>query len=115
MNPQKLAMKYLLKLILLTPAALFAAAPVPTEILPESIPGAKPRNVVFILSDDHRHDAMSFLGHQVARGFLGGVRFLSVIIRLSDDIVQGPGDAGVHFDLVVQPVMACLAVDLATG
>jgi hypothetical protein len=30
-------------------------------------PGAKPRNVVFILSDDHRYDAMSFLGHQFAK------------------------------------------------
>ncbi|MEM6654331.1 MAG: sulfatase [Planctomycetota bacterium] len=26
----------------------------------------KPRNVVFILSDDHRYDAMSFMGHQFA-------------------------------------------------
>ncbi len=25
--------------------------------------GAKPRNILFILSDDHRYDAMSFLGH----------------------------------------------------
>jgi N-acetylglucosamine-6-sulfatase len=60
-------MKYLLKLILLTPAALFAAAPVPTGIVAERISGAKPRNVVFILSDDHRYDAMSFLGHQFAK------------------------------------------------
>lgn len=30
------------------------------------IEGAKPRNVVFILSDDHRYDAMSFMGHQFA-------------------------------------------------
>ncbi len=27
------------------------------------IAGAKPLNVVFILSDDHRYDVMSFLGH----------------------------------------------------
>lgn len=47
--------------------ALRAAAPVPAEIRAERIPGAKPRNVVFILSDDHRHDAMSFLGHQFAK------------------------------------------------
>lgn len=26
-------------------------------------PGVRPRNIVFILSDDHRYDAMSFLGH----------------------------------------------------
>ena len=37
------------------------------DIVPERIPGAKPRNVVFILADDHRYDAMSFLGHQFAR------------------------------------------------
>lgn len=29
----------------------------------KGIEGRKPRNVVFILSDDHRYDAMSFLGH----------------------------------------------------
>lgn len=44
-----------------------AVAPVPSEIVPERIPGAKPRNVVFILADDHRYDAMSFMGHQFAQ------------------------------------------------
>jgi N-acetylglucosamine-6-sulfatase len=29
--------------------------------------GATPRNVVFILSDDHRYDAMSFMGHPVVK------------------------------------------------
>mgnify|MGYP002623028589 CR=1 FL=1 len=29
----------------------------------EKIPGAKPRNIIFILSDDHRYDAMGFMGH----------------------------------------------------
>lgn len=29
----------------------------------KKIPNAKPRNVVFILSDDHRWDAMGFMGH----------------------------------------------------
>ncbi len=47
--------------------ATLRAVPVPQAIEPEPIPGAKPRNVVFILSDDHRYDAMSFLGHQFAR------------------------------------------------
>ena len=32
----------------------------------QKIAGSKPRNVVFILSDDHRYDAMSFMGHQFA-------------------------------------------------
>lgn len=47
----------------------FASAevvPVPQVILPERAPGAKPLNVVFILSDDHRFDAMSFMGHPLA-------------------------------------------------
>ena len=46
---------------------LLAVVPVPNEVTPVSIDGAKPRNVVFILSDDHRYDAMSFLGHQFAQ------------------------------------------------
>ena len=60
---------------LLLPVKSFAAnqpeeapsvAPVPSDISPVKIDGAKPRNVVFILSDDHRYDAMSFMGHQFA-------------------------------------------------
>ena len=54
-------------LCLAAASMLQAAAPVPTEVLPERIPGAKPRNVVFILTDDHRYDAMGFLGHQFAK------------------------------------------------
>ncbi|MCA9261517.1 MAG: sulfatase-like hydrolase/transferase, partial [Planctomycetales bacterium] len=37
-----------------------------TDVRPQYRQDAKPRNVVFILSDDHRYDAMSFLGHQFA-------------------------------------------------
>lgn len=51
---------------LLLTASLPAVTPVPSEVTPEKIGGAEPRNVVFILSDDHRYDAMSFLGHQFA-------------------------------------------------
>ena len=29
--------------------------------------GAKPRNIVFILTDDHRYDALGFMGHPLAR------------------------------------------------
>ena len=50
----------------IAPTILPAAAPIPEEVIPERIPGVTPRNVVFILSDDHRYDAMSFLGHQFA-------------------------------------------------
>ncbi|PAW67211.1 MAG: acetylglucosamine-6-sulfatase [Opitutia bacterium Tous-C1TDCM] len=45
---------------------LSAVVPVPTEIVPQRVAGAKARNVVFILADDHRYDAMSFMGHPVA-------------------------------------------------
>ena len=56
-------------------AALIAASipasaevtPVPATVAPKKIAGAKPRNVVFILSDDHRYDAMSFMGHVFAK------------------------------------------------
>ncbi len=61
-------MKHLLKLLwILAPSALSAVTPMPEKVLPLPIPDAKPRNVVFILSDDHRYDAMSFLGHQFAK------------------------------------------------
>ena len=44
-----------------------AVTPVPDSVVVETVDGAEPRNVVFILSDDHRYDAMSFLDHQFAR------------------------------------------------
>ncbi len=49
--------------------ALSAAAAIPvascsdrSSLKLESVPGVKPRNVIFILSDDHRHDFMGFMG-----------------------------------------------------
>ncbi|MCU0795194.1 MAG: sulfatase [Akkermansiaceae bacterium] len=61
-------MNHILKLsMIFAPWALSAVEPVPDEVVPEPVPGSKPRNVVFILSDDHRFDAMSFLGHQFAQ------------------------------------------------
>jgi N-acetylglucosamine-6-sulfatase len=33
----------------------------------ERVPGAKPRNVVFILADDHRYDAMGFMGNPIVK------------------------------------------------
>ena len=41
--------------------------PVPNTVIPTRIEQAQPRNVVFILSDDHRYDAMSFMGHPFAK------------------------------------------------
>jgi N-acetylglucosamine-6-sulfatase len=43
-----------------------SVSPVPADVQVQKIAGSKPRNVVFILSDDHRYDAMSFMGHQFA-------------------------------------------------
>lgn len=40
-----------------------AATVFPSSIEVKAKPGAKPRNVIFILSDDHRYDAMGFMGH----------------------------------------------------
>ena len=48
-------------------ATLSAVEPAPDEVVARKIDDAKPKNVVFILTDDHRWDAMSFLGHQFAR------------------------------------------------
>ncbi len=60
--------KILTLIALLATSMLFAkVAPVPEQVVPEVIKGATPRNVVFILSDDHRYDAMSFMGHQFAQ------------------------------------------------
>ncbi len=38
-------------------------APLPPSAI-QKLPGAKPRNVVFILTDDHRYDALGFLNKQ---------------------------------------------------
>ncbi|MFM9092699.1 MAG: sulfatase-like hydrolase/transferase, partial [Verrucomicrobiota bacterium] len=46
--------------------ALAATAATPVEIRPEPLPGARPRNVILILVDDHRYDALGFLGHPLA-------------------------------------------------
>jgi len=43
-----------------------AVTPVPESVIPVKDRNTEPRNVVFILSDDHRYDAMSFMGHPLA-------------------------------------------------
>jgi len=60
-------MRLLPLLGLLAVAAAAAVTPVPSSVEPQKAAGAKVRNVVFILSDDHRYDAMSFMGHQFAK------------------------------------------------
>lgn len=47
-------------------AAAAAVVPVPDKVVAEKRPGDRPRHVVFILADDHRYDAMGFLGHPLA-------------------------------------------------
>lgn len=61
-------------IVCLLTLALFGASrvqaevvPVPKDVVPTKLDGAKPRNVIFILSDDHRYDAMSFMGHPFAK------------------------------------------------
>ncbi len=44
---------------------LLATIPVQAALNLPRIDGAKPRNIVFILTDDHRADALGFLGHPV--------------------------------------------------
>ena len=34
------------------------------------VAGETPRNIIFILADDHRYDAMGFVGHRAARASL---------------------------------------------
>ena len=57
-----------------TALSLFAwcgSTPLPASPVPQAnrslklarVSGVKPRNIVFILADDHRYDAMGFLGH----------------------------------------------------
>lgn len=47
-----------------TAVSVFASELVETPVDPlPAVAGAKPRSVVFILSDDHRYDAMGFMGH----------------------------------------------------
>lgn len=46
--------------LMMLSASAFAPA---ADLELAKIDGAKPLNVVFILSDDHRYDVMSFLGH----------------------------------------------------
>jgi N-acetylglucosamine-6-sulfatase len=48
-------------------ALLTLPAPAAVEVSVDRMKGVKPRNVVFILTDDHRYDAMGFMGHPFLR------------------------------------------------
>ncbi|MFQ5733015.1 MAG: sulfatase [Planctomycetaceae bacterium] len=57
-------MRYLCMTVFVGLMTPFTATPATAaDLKPAKIAGAKPLNVVFILSDDHRYDVMSFLGH----------------------------------------------------
>ncbi|HBE70506.1 MAG TPA: acetylglucosamine-6-sulfatase [Planctomycetaceae bacterium] len=56
-----------LQVICLAGLAGAQVVPVPSTIQAVRTKDNKPRNVVFILSDDHRYDAMSFMGHPFAK------------------------------------------------
>jgi N-acetylglucosamine-6-sulfatase len=50
------------------PSAASDAKPLAREVKPLArVAGVAPRSVVFILADDHRYDAMSFMGHPIVR------------------------------------------------
>jgi arylsulfatase A-like enzyme len=56
-------MRSILTLAAVLPLAAVAAKPAKgPDLSIQKIPGQKPRNVIFILSDDHRFDYMGFLG-----------------------------------------------------
>ena len=60
---QKFNLNWMLALGVATGLGSTSLLAVNEDITPESIPGAKQRNVIFILADDHRYDAMGFMGH----------------------------------------------------
>ena len=59
--------KWIFVAIALSATAHADVFPVPDAVVSTRIEGVQPRNVVFILSDDHRYDAMSFMGHPFAK------------------------------------------------
>ena len=59
--------KWIFFVVAVSATAHAAVIPVPDAVVPTRIKGVQPRNVVFILSDDHRFDAMSFMGHPFAK------------------------------------------------
>ncbi|MGC4232981.1 MAG: hypothetical protein QM594_08380, partial [Niabella sp.] len=50
------------KLLLFFFISVTAAAQEDGELNFDKIPGTKPKNIIFILSDDHRYDFMGFTG-----------------------------------------------------
>ena len=63
----EMRIRFLPLVLLSVSLATAAVVPVPESVEAEVVDGAKRHNVVFILADDHRYDAMSFLDHQFAK------------------------------------------------
>lgn len=61
----------------------------PEKVVVKKQRGAKPRNVIFILTDDHRYDAMGFMGHpfiqtpNLDRMARGGVHLKNAFVTTS--------------------------------
>jgi len=55
--------KWFVLAVMLILSRNLGAAVFPDQVQIQRKTGAKPRNVVFILTDDHRYDAMGFMGH----------------------------------------------------
>src|SRR5262245_15228619 len=53
-----------LLLVLATPALPIQGQPAQRSLQLTKTPNSKPRNIIFILTDDHRYDAMGFLKGQ---------------------------------------------------
>lgn len=70
--------------VMVLAVAAHAAEPVNVQ----RIEGAKPRNVIFILTDDHRYDVMGFMGHWVETPHMDsiakrGVHFANAFVTTS--------------------------------
>ena len=63
-------MNVFLKRVFVILSFAFGCGDLTAEVQVEKIPGSKPRNIILILADDHRYDAMGFMGHP----FLGLMR-----------------------------------------
>ena len=51
---------------------------------------------------------------EVARGFLGRIRFRALVTVWGDHIAQGADLTGFEFDFLIQTFVPCVAVDLTT-
>ena len=63
--PIKTACRFSLSVLATVTASLLFSqtiVSIPEKLILTKVPGRQPRNIVFILSDDHRYDFMGFMG-----------------------------------------------------